>query len=398
MDTRNFSRARAGALTFGALLLIVTVVLTGAASSAPQEESASPTSTGGPGDWPFYRGSSGLTAVAPGALGDAPELAWSFETNGAVTASPVVADGVVYVGSVDGFLYAIDQKTGEKIWAYHTEDAVEAPAFVHGGRVYFGGCDGIFYALDRKKGEVVWRFPTGDKIMASANLARLPGGEERLLVGSYDGSLYCLDMSGKKRWAYATDNYVNGTVAVADGAAVFGGCDAFLHVVDIQSGKARRKIDLGPDCQVPGSVAVADGKVFVGHYGNALVQIDLGTGQPDWVYQHPRHPFYSSPAVTDDRALLGCRDRHLHCIDRKTGKKLWSFPTKRKIDASATICGDKAVFGSGDGRVYMVKLADGKLVWKYELGRAILSSPAIAGDMFFLGSNDKKLYAFRAPL
>ena len=373
------------------------VILAAEAHGATQEPKGQAAAEASTGEWPFYRGDPGLTGVASGALGDSPELAWSYETRGAVTSSPVVSGGLVHVGSIDGKLHTIDQGTGKMVWSYGTEDAIEAPPFVHRGRVYFGGCDGIFYALDAKTGRFLWKFETGDKIMASANVARLANGEERIVVGSYDGHLYCYDMAGQKQWAYATDNYVNGTAAIWNGMAVFGGCDAFLHVVNIATGEAERKIDLGPDCQVPGSVSVADGKAFVGHYGNALVAIDLKTEQADWVYQHPRHPFYSSPTVGSRQVLIGCRDRHLHCIDRKTGKKTWSFPTKRKIDASATICGDKAVFGSGDGRVYLVNLADGKLVWKYELGRAILSSPAIVGDMFFIGSNDKRLYAFKAP-
>ena len=39
--------------------------------------------------------------------------------------------------------------------------------------------------------------------------------------------------------------------------------------------------------------------------------------------------------------MFGGRDKKLHCVDRATGKKLWWFPTKRKVDGSPVIVGDK---------------------------------------------------------
>src|SRR5882757_2092919 len=41
---------------------------------------------------------------------------WTFKTGGAIVASPAVADGVVYIASMDGHLFAIDQETGKEKW------------------------------------------------------------------------------------------------------------------------------------------------------------------------------------------------------------------------------------------------------------------------------------------
>ncbi|MCA8954541.1 MAG: PQQ-binding-like beta-propeller repeat protein [Planctomycetes bacterium] len=346
-------------------------------------------------DWPLYRGGPGLLGVAPGTLGDAFTLAWSFATGDAIVSSPVVAGELVFVGSSDQSVYAIERATGKKRWSFKTDDMVDAPPLVHGGRVYVGSGDGSFFALDATTGKQLWKAQTGDKIVGSANLHHDRDGATRIVVGSYDNRLYCFDPTGKQLWRYETANHLNGTPALEGGQAVFGGCDAVLHMLSVRDGKRVRAVELDGDSHIAGSVAVAGGKAYFGHHGNAFVCVDLGTGKTVWTYTCKNHGFLSSPAGGDDRVVLGGRDKRLHCARRSDGKPLWTFATKRKIDGSPLICGDKVVCGSGDGRLYVVRLADGKPVWQYECGRSISSSPAIAGGWIFIGADDGRLYAFR---
>ena len=63
-----------------------------------------------------------------------------------VDSSPAVADGVVYVGSYDGHLYAIDLLTGQGKWEFEAEDRVSSPTLAD-GVVYVGSYDGYLYAL-----------------------------------------------------------------------------------------------------------------------------------------------------------------------------------------------------------------------------------------------------------
>ena len=346
-------------------------------------------------NWTIYRGNPALEGVASGTLGNEYELAWRFATGDSVLSSPVVADGIVYFASADQSVYAVDVASGKKRWSFPTEDSVEAPPLVLEGRVYVGSVDGFFYALDAKTGKLAWKFETDAKIVGGANYVRLSDGSLRVLVGSHDAKLYCLDASGKKQWEYETGNFINGAPAILGDRVVFGGCDAVLHVVSIATGKkVGRLVELGSDCYVANSVALKDNKAYFGHYGSAFLCVDLGKNEILWSYPGDKE-FFSSPALAGDRVVFGGRDRKLHCVSRAEGKPLWTFPTRRKIDGSPVICGDKVLCGSGDGRLYILNLADGKEVWSYEIGRPVFSSPAIASGMIFVGSSDNHLYAFR---
>jgi outer membrane protein assembly factor BamB len=244
---------------------------------------------------------------------------------------------------------------------------------------------------------LLWKAETHDKILGSANYVRGKDGVTRVLVGSYDTRLYGFDAkTGQRLWDYETANYVNGTPAVFSDAAVFGGCDAILHVVSATTGKATAQVELGGDCHVAGSVALSDGKAFFGHYGNALVCVDLSRSEGDWAYRDAKQAFFSSPAIGEDRIVIGGRDKQVHCVRRADGAPLWTFPTRRQVDGSPVICGDTVLVGSGDGRLYLLRLATGEELWNHEIGASVVSSPAVAGGRVYVGANDGRLYAFRA--
>ena len=84
----------------------------------------------------------------------------------------------------------------------------------------------------------------------------------------------------------------------------------------------------------------------------------------------------------------------LHCVERDTGKMIWTFQTQGEVDSSPVISMDKVVVGSSDGFLYMVNLANGKELWNYEIGAPIVASPAVAEGRVVIGSEDGYLYAF----
>ena len=75
------------------------------------------------------------------------ERLWLYDTDNSVFSSPAVVDGVVYVGSRDGYVYALDTRTGGVRWSYETSGEVYSSPAVVEGVVYVGSNDGHVYAL-----------------------------------------------------------------------------------------------------------------------------------------------------------------------------------------------------------------------------------------------------------
>jgi len=76
--------------------------------------------------------------------------------------SPTVANGVVYIGSGDQHVYALESATGALRWSFATGDVVHGSPAVVDGVVYVGSFDRNLYALDAATGRERWRYTTGN--------------------------------------------------------------------------------------------------------------------------------------------------------------------------------------------------------------------------------------------
>ena len=72
---------------------------------------------------------------------------WSFATGSFIYSSPAVVNGVVYVGSEDHSLYALDAHSGTKLWSFTTGGFVHSSPAVVNGVVYVGSHDGSLYVF-----------------------------------------------------------------------------------------------------------------------------------------------------------------------------------------------------------------------------------------------------------
>ena len=127
-------------------------------------------------------------------------LKWSYATGDRVHSSPAVANGVVYVGSDDHNVYALNASTGAKLWSYTTGDVVDSSPAVANGVVYVGSYDGNVYALNASTGAKLWSYTTGASVYSSPAVAN-----GVVYVGSDDGNVYALNAStGAKLWSYTT--------------------------------------------------------------------------------------------------------------------------------------------------------------------------------------------------
>ncbi|MEV6179888.1 serine/threonine-protein kinase, partial [Streptomyces sp. NPDC052015] len=228
-----------------------------------------------------------------------------------------VADGVVYVGSSDRKLYAVDAETGQRLWSFTTGNSVFSSPAVADGVVYVGSSDRKLYAVDAETGQHRWSFTTGNSVFSSPAVA-----DGVVYVGSWDGKLYAVDAeTGQRRWSFTTGSAVESSPAVADGVVYVGSSDRKLYAVDAESGRHRWSFATGND--VSSSPAVADGVVYVGSWDGKLYAVDAETGQHRWSFTTGNGVF-SSPAVADGVVYVGSWDGKLYAVDAETGQHRWS--------------------------------------------------------------------------
>jgi outer membrane protein assembly factor BamB len=173
---------------------------------------------------------------------------WEVHTGGAVRSSPAVTRNRVFVGSGDGFLYAIDRASGRVVWRYHAGARVDASPAVAQRLVVGATIGGRIFALSETSGQPRWSFTTGALLPPNTSPA---GGWDlwassptvvgsRVLIGGGDGKLYCLDLqSGKRLWQVRTGGRVRATPAVQNGVVVVGSWDGRVYAYDLETGNER---------------------------------------------------------------------------------------------------------------------------------------------------------------
>ncbi len=140
---------------------------------------------------------------------------WEYLEIGPVWSSPTVADGRVYVGSLDHNVYAVDLESGAEVWRYTSGGAVVSSIVVRDGLAIFGGFDSRLYALDIQTGMPVWVFNGSTRWYWSKPLVH----DGLVYAPSLDGTLYALDSkTGELVWSFPTEGQIVGSPAIVSSA------------------------------------------------------------------------------------------------------------------------------------------------------------------------------------
>ncbi|MFI5612545.1 PQQ-dependent dehydrogenase, methanol/ethanol family [Amycolatopsis sp. NPDC051903] len=274
----------------------------------------------------------------------------------AFEACPIVVDGVAFVTGWDGWLWALDAKTGEQLWRYkHAVPFdvtlccanVNRGCAVANGKVYMVTQNAQLVAIDATNGRKVWQKTIGDvRAGESASIAPLVV-KDTLITGSAGGEygvrghIDCWDLeTGEQRWRTYTvpkPGEPGAETWPADGEAwqrgganhwVTGTFDPELNLYYAGTGNP------APDF---------DGEVREGDnlYTDSVVALDVDTGEIRWHYQFTPHDLWdydSTMEMTlferDGKKLLAHFDKngYMFVIDRTNGELQHATPFVDRID------------------------------------------------------------------
>ena len=144
-----------------ALLLVASA----ASPEQQKQDTPAPAEQAKDDEWTLFRGNPLQSGVAVGALPDKLVELWKFATKDKIEGAPAIKNGVVYVGSLDEHLYALDLANGRPKWNYKGGPFKSSPS-LHDGRIYLGDSDGIFHCVDcGRKAEMDVYYPSRDHLL-----------------------------------------------------------------------------------------------------------------------------------------------------------------------------------------------------------------------------------------
>jgi outer membrane protein assembly factor BamB len=254
------------------------------------------------------------------------------------TASPVVADGRVYLEDQNSNVRATDLSNGQVVWEKRYEVPLSGGngVVVAGGRV-LGATPTTAFALDSRTGKEIWsrRLVRGD----AGLIAMTPGYHDGIVYlstkasteeGGEAGVLWALDAeSGEKIWQFNTVS--KGLWGRPD--VNFGGGLTQPPAFD---GEGFMYIGTGNPGPIPGNKRYPWGSSRPGPnlYTNSVVKLDEKTGRVKWYYQVSPHGICNwdvgAPLLTETGGrkivIAGGLSGIVVALDQKTGKLLWRRP------------------------------------------------------------------------
>ncbi len=294
------------ALKFIALLVFLLVcgcdsTQQGASRPSEVEESVSPeviaVTPPRAEDWYMFMHNLGFSGISPDKHLMPPlKLLWRFKTGGPLHASPVIANGILYIGSTDGKLYALDAKQWGIKWVFDAGDAIRYSATVLGDSVYFNARNNKIHALRAQTGKKLWKFKTKSWMDGPPIVA-----DNKVYVGAFPSKIYVLNArTGELEAMHERTVRIHGIeYGCANGV--------FRPVFPEHAAKVWRGYTAGSD---------------------------------------------SYPVTANGITYIGARDGRIHGFDSASHTETWMYQTGGFVDAAPAISDGTLYAASGDGYVY----------------------------------------------
>jgi eukaryotic-like serine/threonine-protein kinase len=188
---------------------------------------------------------------------------WEINIGAPVRSTPLVYNDLIYFGSESGEFFCTDLG-GTIKWRFKAKRGITSSASITQNIVFFGSMDSTLYALDAKTGWVIWRYRLGKPTISTPFIV-----ENYLFTGASSGDITCIDIrTSKEVWHYSTEHQVTGSPIVFKDSLYCGSVDGHLYSLEYRTGRLRWKFRTeGP---ITGTPIAVDETIYIGSTDHRL--------------------------------------------------------------------------------------------------------------------------------
>lgn len=293
---------------------------------------------------------------------------WTFETKGAFNAGAKVKEGIAYVPGGDGFLYALNSRTGKLVWSYDSKEELATVPVVSAGKVLVASSSNTLYAVEAATGKWLWQHRRDQPSGFTVHGASAPTVSFGVVYAGFsDGTLVALNLE-------------DGTVKWERGLGAAGG--QFYDV------------DTSP-------VVDDSGRVYAASYKDGIYALDAESGSISW---HQEKTGIRALAKRGE-VLFAAGEDQLGAMLGESGYPIWAAPVRSRASAWTSKLDARAaatpVYARGllavatEAALLFVDSASGETRLTWDPGAGVSAPPAWAQPRLYVLSNQGSLYALR---
>jgi outer membrane protein assembly factor BamB len=348
-------------------------------------------------DWPLVRGDVFGTGVAHSPVPDDLDVVWKYAAgkDAGFDATPVIANGMIYVGDSAGSFHAVRLADRKQVWKKDFADSgFAAGAAFENGRLYVGDVNGIVRCLDANDGKEIWNQKLDGEVYAGPT----PHGDYVLFTCEAGTLTWLSKKDGKPHESFRIEAPLRCTPTIAGGRVVLAGCDSKLHIIDVETAKEVDSVEI--DAPTGSTPAMRGERVYFGTEGGTFFAINVPAdgkkGSIAWKYRDPQRnqPIRAAAAVSDQVVAVGSQSKAIYLLGPADGAEKWKMTTRARVESSPVIAGDRVVAATVAGKIYLLDPKSKEAKWEYDAGGGFTGSPAVVDGKIILGNTDGTLYCF----
>jgi eukaryotic-like serine/threonine-protein kinase len=320
---------------------------------------------------------------------------WQFQVpSSEIFAHPQTNGTLVFFGATNQTFYSVDL-TGQAKWSFAAKERIKSDPTVLEGVVYLTSYDGHVYALNASTGKKMWQFPQQEsQAAANAGSGTAAAAATPTPAGASSSDVPAGEPAPPPV-SIKPESFSYAAPTIKDGVLYIGNLDGYMYALQTVDGSMKWRFMAGEG--ITSTAWVEEGVVYFGSKNDNVYAIDAATGTKVlWTFK-TGGDILSSPRISNGVLAIGSNDGNFYALDAKDGKEKCRFKANGPIVSYGVFYQNLVFFnaGQGDGSIYAIDRDTCKLFWSYKTGYKVESDPTLENNLLYVTSGDMKLYAFK---